>query len=226
MRDAEADKAMHGLVTATTLKVGSDAFSLELTGGLGRRIVKVALVAWGAAVTGGGALHLYRRARRYMYAVRIREHNTSAACAGCNNRVVNVYPTPRSPADRRRVTNGAALEEARSQTYGAAVGAKVVELRRRVAKCRRGTQSRRGGADRDAVERGKDRALDDAWATERLRAIIALVKRAAGRDGAAAWMAHNCVCVSFLVTYFNRDKHAARNILKAASAQLSGGNKC
>ncbi|KAK1863973.1 hypothetical protein I4F81_006525 [Pyropia yezoensis] len=202
-------------------------FALELTGGLGRRIVngQVVLVAWGAAVTGGGAVHLYRRARRDMYAVRICEHNTSAAFAGCNNRVVHVYPTPRSSADQRQVTNGATLEEERAQPHEAAVGAKVVEPRRRAAKCRRVTQSRRGGADRDEVKRDKARALDDGWAAERLKAIIAFVKRAAGRDGAAAWMARNRVCVSCLVPYFNRDKNAERNILKAASAQLSGGNK-
>ncbi|KAK1857757.1 hypothetical protein I4F81_000372 [Pyropia yezoensis] len=160
-----------------------------------------------------------------MYAVLICEHNTSAACAGCNNRVFNVYPTPRFPADRRQVANGAALEEATAQPYGAAVGAKVVEPRRRASKCRRSTESRRGGADRDAVKRDKDRALDDAWAAERLEAIVAFVKRAAGRDGAATRMARKCVCVSCLLTYFNRDKSAARKILKAASTQLSGGNK-
>eukprot|EP00170_Pyropia_yezoensis_P001795 contig_7672_g1799 len=40
-------------------------FALELTGILGRRIVngQVVLVAWGAAVTGGGAVHLFRRTR-------------------------------------------------------------------------------------------------------------------------------------------------------------------
>lgn len=198
-------------------------FAEELTGGLRRRTVdfKVVVVLWGAAVTAGEAVRLFKHASPHMYGLRVAEDNTSAACAGCKNQLVNVYPTARSPPARRQVWNGTALAESRKQqqAQGGGAGAKPVQPRRCATKGHRGSHPRRGGVERDAQKRAVAARLDEEWAAQRLEA---LTMRASGRDEKAAWSARKCVSLDCPVTCVNRDKNAARNIAGAGLAALSG----